>query len=409
MQGIGLSRRLFSTVFAALLFSSPAFSAEDYNYVTLDNPESFPYPGLDGGTRAYGINNLGQVVGTYPIRYYLLTYLFNGSSFEKLPISSYFQNVASGINDTGVVVGTRFVASTIQGVIVQDGNLIPLTVPNSVHSDAYGINNNGQVVGAFRTRADNLADTEHGFVYLNNQYTVLDVPNASSTTPRGINNWGLVVGTYQDSSGAKHGFMYNGESYMPLDVPNAKAGSTEAFGVNEQGQISGQYQDPTGGTHGFVYQDGQYRSVDVPQALPGNTFVTGINAKGQLVGWYNTKNIEGNSLKEHGFIAIPTVPVSNVCAPNAQYNFWTNTLIIDDVQLGSSHYWAKLQGQSNGGYLVVDAHEVAAGTCAEGSVVRYQGGQVTIPSVALFGGNLRVTLLQMGQPLLFSIKDAVKR
>jgi probable HAF family extracellular repeat protein len=177
-----------------------------YTYTTLDHPAG------NGGTLAYGINDGGQISGTY-------THVF--------------------------LVG-RTPQSSAHGFLYAGGAYTTLDDPSAVASpgtSAYGINNVGQVVGRY------LSDTGfHGFLYSGGHYINIDHPSASLTFAQGINASGQIVG-YYDSSAGGHGFLYSGGTYTNLDDPSA-AGATNPLGINASTQIVGEYVDSGGTAHG---------------------------------------------------------------------------------------------------------------------------------------------------------------
>jgi probable HAF family extracellular repeat protein len=236
-----------------------------YTYTTLDDPAG------NGGTGASGINDAGQIVGTYTVR----TVDFHANIF-----------------------------STTHGFIYAGGTYTTRD-PGAAFNFANGINASGQIVGTY-----NYANFPyHGFLYSGGTYTSLDDPSASTTFPggtqaEGINDAGQIVGHFDNATG-RHGFFYNGGNFTTLDVsdPSARAGSTTASGINASGQIVGDYIDSGGTRHGFLYSGGTYTTLNDPFAINGDssstngTFALGINNLGQIVGYYY-----GSGSTQHGFI-----------------------------------------------------------------------------------------------------------
>jgi probable HAF family extracellular repeat protein len=157
------------------------------------NVTEFSVPGSTA-TAAYGINNLGQIVGSYASDR-THGFLFSGGIYTTLDFLPY------GINNAGQIVGH----SDSRDSYLQSGaNLTHFTVPGSSLTDAYGINDAGQIVGYYQIGA---FDTSvHGLLVSGGEYTTLDVPGSTRTLAFGINNVGQIVGEYEDSTGV-HGFL----------------------------------------------------------------------------------------------------------------------------------------------------------------------------------------------------------
>jgi probable HAF family extracellular repeat protein len=143
-------------ILSFLLSSLAPLQAASYTFTTIDIPSS-------SGTFPFGINNRGQIVGTYS-------------------------------DDRGT-----------HGFLEEGEEFLPLDVPfpDALSTQASGINNPGQIVGFYRDSSGH-----HGFLYDKGVFTTIDVPfpGASSTQASGINERGQIVGTYSDDRGT-HGFV----------------------------------------------------------------------------------------------------------------------------------------------------------------------------------------------------------
>jgi probable HAF family extracellular repeat protein len=126
---------------------------------------------------------------------------------------------ASGINDTGQIVGS-YVSSGDHGFLYSGGTYTAIDDPLALLAEAtqaFGINATGQIVGTFFNTS---GGGYHGFLYSGGTYTTLDVPGGSSDTfAYGINASGQIVGNYTDGSNHLHGFLYSGGIYTTLDGP----------------------------------------------------------------------------------------------------------------------------------------------------------------------------------------------
>jgi probable HAF family extracellular repeat protein len=261
---------------------------------TLDVPGAY-------STTAAGINNAGQIVGTYYGPAGSHGFLLSAGNYITLEVPGGRDTGASGINDAGQIVGSYADAgNNVHGFMLSAGVYTTLDVPGATWTLAYGINDAGQVVGYYQ---DVLYGPFHGFLLSGGNYTTVDVPGAYETVAYGINDAGQIVGFYMDNSGNVHGFLLSGGSYTPFDVPGAY--STVGRGINDAGQIVGYYQDADLNTHGFLLSGDNYTMLDVPGAVYTDAY--GINGAGQVVGVY--EDADGNV---HGFVATtpPSVPDS---------------------------------------------------------------------------------------------------
>lgn len=187
--------------------------------------------------------------------------------------SAYLGNTfASGINNSGQVAGSYWNPDTEMRGFVRssDGNTYTtFDVPSSAPGNTYaiGINDSGQIVGYY---AD-LIGIYHGFLRSSdgNTYTTLEDPLSPNwTLPTGINNSGQIVGYYNDGL-RNHGFVRDTDgTYSTLDDPAAfyhnSIGFTMPMGINDLGQVTGYYMGMYDGfwaNHGFV-------ATPVPAAVP---------------------------------------------------------------------------------------------------------------------------------------------
>jgi uncharacterized membrane protein len=188
---------------------------------------------------------------------------------------------ASGINDAGQVVGSYEYPQG--GFLYSDGTYTPINVPASPPwppflpsvTDARAINNAGQIVGFYSD-----AVGTRGFLRSNlGSYTSFDVPGFVGTTfAYGINNLGQIVGNYQvgGSRGSAVGFLLSEGNYTTIAFPGAM--TTFAFGINDVSQIVGSYSDLVR-VHSFLLSGGSYTTIDVPGSM--STSLTGINNLGK--------------------------------------------------------------------------------------------------------------------------------
>jgi probable HAF family extracellular repeat protein len=298
----GLMRRVLLAAVAALVLPallSGRAEAIPYSFTTIDVPNAPP-----GRTFARGINTADQIVGFWDDASGSHGFLYSGGSFTTIDVPNATGTNVSGINDAGQIVGTY---GLFHGFLYSGGSFSTIDVPNvSAGTNARGINNAGQIVGTY-------FGGPHGFLYSGGSFATIDVPNAfpGSSSASGINDAGQIVGDYTDASG-RHGFLYSNGSFTAIDDPNAFPGplglGTVATGINNAGQIVGFYYDrvllPGGGAtsrpHGLLYSGGSFTTIDVSNAIASSIMVFGINDAGQIVGNYSDA-----SFGAHSFLATP--------------------------------------------------------------------------------------------------------
>jgi probable HAF family extracellular repeat protein len=184
-----------------------AFFKNGGYFTTLDPP---------GSIRSQGgfINAQGQVVGTYrDATQRRHGFIWRNGTFTTFNVPGddpVLGTVAFGINDIGEVVGDYVAASdgNRHGFLRSSkGDFTTFDVAGAVITVGEGINNAGKIVGVYL-----LADgTIHGFVLNNGVFTTVDVPDpsgiAQQTEINSINAIGEIVGYYIDSLGVFHGFL----------------------------------------------------------------------------------------------------------------------------------------------------------------------------------------------------------
>lgn len=244
-------------LFVTVLLAS-TFAYAQYTFCNIDYPSGF-------GTRARGINDVGQIVGSY-----------------------YDQNY------------------NLHALLIQNGTFIPLaptTILGTEYSDAYKINNRGDVVGYV---CDDVAC--HGFLLSKGVLTILDYPGASDTAAWGINEFGTISGWWDlyDASGNflyEQGFTWKDGNFTELTFPGS--GDTFPTGNNDWGVVVGEWDTgPTSTTGpGFVDWMGQFISFQARFKGVVDTQPNGVNDLGVMVGLEGTAADEANSTL-HGFLAV---------------------------------------------------------------------------------------------------------
>jgi probable HAF family extracellular repeat protein len=268
--------------------------ATSFTFATIDVPGS-------NSTTAFGINNAGQISGTFHNSSGEHGFVDTGGIFTTIdvPFAVPFTTVVNGINDAGDVVGTYYGPGAFgfpQTLPFLDNNgvFITLSIPLGTGGhQPFDINNTNQVVGSY---TDSFGSFLASFIYEDGLVT--QIRYRPITWAYGINDAGQVVGFLDDQDG-RHGFLFEHGTFARIDVPGAQR--TILYGINNAGQIVGMFTDGSGQQHSFLDSGGVFTPIDIPG---GNSVVaSGINDAGQIVGSFADSG--GNS---HGFLASPEAP-----------------------------------------------------------------------------------------------------
>ena len=185
-----------------------------YSYLSNGDIRAFLYSGgqmqdFSAGSfdAAYAINNVGQIVGQGPSGAALLYSGGTTKDLGTLPGGADYH--PTGINDAGQVAGTFSIELSPHAFLYSGGQMKDLGAlwGTYSYSDAEGINNAGQVVGEFDT-----GTASGAFLYSNG--TMIDLSTlidpSSGWTLGGataINDLGQIVGNGYNSAGQNDAFL----------------------------------------------------------------------------------------------------------------------------------------------------------------------------------------------------------
>ncbi len=257
--------------------SEHGFLYDHGTFTSIDDPSSLPPPGSSSGgftdTRAYGINDAGQIVGHYYDYGGTGRHGFirdpSGSSWTTLGYPGAQYTFARGINGTGSTVVGYYQTDPGSGspnlafrydVGTNTYTTLNLPIGSKGASYAWGVNKSGTIVGYYNDSLSN----KFGFFGNGSTYTTVNYPGTSGVTDlRGINDLGWMVGNYDSVSGRK-AFVSDGTRFIQLGAPTG-ARKLTALNINDAGQVVGYYDDATG-RHGFLA---------TPVPLPGAALLMG--------------------------------------------------------------------------------------------------------------------------------------
>jgi probable HAF family extracellular repeat protein len=199
---------------------------------------------------------------------------------------------AYGLNDLGQVVGSSETAQGTRAFVwaAERGTRDLGALSANANSEAFGINNAGAIVG-YSTIGDQLHAT---LVNINGSIQDLGaLPGDQSSQGFGINDAGQVVGMSSSPSGSR-AFIWKAEAGMQLLPPPPGYADSLAFRINNQGTAIG-HAMTSSGMRAIVWSSGQ--AVDIG-TLQGGTFsdASAINNLGAVVG------ISGGVLGNRAFI-----------------------------------------------------------------------------------------------------------
>ena len=172
------------------------------------------YPGASA-TRAFGINNSGDITGQYTTKFgVVFGFILSGGAFHKIHLPATDLTSLRGAEDNGRVMTGDVVVSADSSIRAfvrhKPADIQLLEPPGTIFpcSRGRGINERGDVVGAFAivNTPDECHRPNHGFVFRQGAYDVIDPPGSLDTFVFGINDDGVAVGVFTDKNGNLHGF-----------------------------------------------------------------------------------------------------------------------------------------------------------------------------------------------------------
>lgn len=269
------------------------------------NPPQLTFTTIDvpgaGFSYVSGINNLGDMVGTYGQNnngFEGHGFLLRGGVFSYFDFPQAEITYTGGINDSGLIAGTVIGTGIGELGYLYDGQTFTTFGMRSREQEvvAYGINNNGTVVGAIGY----FGGYSHAYEMTDNSFTRVPLPiSASFKEAVGINNLGQIAAIAINGID-RYAFIYMNRQAKQINFPHTVA-FTDVSGINDYGIVAGSYFELGTGEFGFAFKDGKFLRFAVPGAI--DTYTSAINNLGQIVGEYITPDSA-----EHGFVTSPITP-----------------------------------------------------------------------------------------------------
>ncbi len=263
-----------------------------YTFTEINVPGSQPG---STGQNGLGMNNLGQVAGTYNDSSGAHNFLYTNGKYVALPgAPGAFETHIVGINDRGQMLGIAYYSNGSDNFIDTHGKFTVL--PNTI--SPISINDRAEVLGfgAFPSGAYG-----YGVLEPKGVFTPIDLSGAPGASVSGFNNLDQFTGTVCDSAGC-HAFIDTKGVFTKFDIPNA--GFFAVSGINDWGQVVGAYQTSDLHVYGFLYTKGHVTTIQDLNASPGmgDTWPTAINDEGEIAGSYY--DAEG---AYHSFLGTPSL------------------------------------------------------------------------------------------------------
>jgi uncharacterized membrane protein len=231
---------------------------------------ALPISEYGGGAR--GVNNRGDVVGTYEVaQYYPHPAIWSNGAVTDILADNPTYGVANAVNDSGAVAATQR-----SGIIMwKDGVITPLNIAG----EPMDINKFGAIVGYYYPCGEIACGPQRGFYWRDGVLQDIGDLGNNVNAALGVNDRGVVVGYARlpMSSDTRAVVWENGRLSV---LPDLGGGTNSAGDITNHGVIMGSSTDPTGVNHLVTWDAGTGRITDIGRRLSGN----GINDRGAIVG-----------------------------------------------------------------------------------------------------------------------------
>jgi probable HAF family extracellular repeat protein len=208
------------------------------------------YPGLPE-INLYKINNLGQFVGSITNGNGVVCGFFydRGTFSPPFSLSAGGETYAYGINNRGEIVGTFYAGAGSKGFIYKAGQFFTPNLPGAPQTSFEDINDAGEVAGIAID-----ANGTHGVVHLESLGLFapkFDFTGVKTTYPQAINAAGQLGGECTAPNGKTFPFISLAGSLVSVAIPNAPNGAS-ILGINARGEVCGNFIDANQVQHGYI-------------------------------------------------------------------------------------------------------------------------------------------------------------
>jgi probable HAF family extracellular repeat protein len=271
-------RTFLFTLYLAAVLPVGVFAAASYTVVDIGT--------LGGQTVPYAINEVGQVAGYSEVAGVSHAFLYSNGAIQDLGTLGGSQSTAYGINNNGDVVGsfTALPLGLNHAFLYSNGVMTDLgTLAVNYQSGASQINNRGQIVGVAGTSTGS-----HAFLYNRGVMQDLGTLGGSNSSGSGINAVGQVVGlSYLPGDTAFHAMLYSRGTMSDLGaLPNGCCSQAQAINLFGRAVGGSTFRPDLGNDHAFLYDSGTMTDLGTlyPDPSIASSFAYAINDHGQIVG-----------------------------------------------------------------------------------------------------------------------------
>jgi len=229
-----------------------------------------------GTGSATDVNNQGQVVGYHVTDGGARAFLWSNRTLQNLGSLGGGGSWAFGINEVGQVVGQSDRTDGLwHAFLWQNGTMQDLGALGDDYSAATAIDGNGRVVGY----TSKLGGETRAFLWENGRMTRLSGLGTGYSQASSIDNQGRIVGTYGSQSSPR---AFRWAAGVVTDL-GTLGGATASAAATVGGKIVGASAKATGAERAFLWQNGLMTGLGT--LAGGSSSANAINALGHIVGW----------------------------------------------------------------------------------------------------------------------------
>ena len=199
-------------------------------------------------------------------------FVWTAGNIMELTVPGAVETSARGLNDKGQVAGSYDDGSTRHGFLWNGKTFITLDPPGSIFTEAMDVNNKGHVVGYYLDESE----ITHNFLWTGKKFTIIDAPEGFIIAERpAINNRDHVLSHFLDNNNQFQPFIW--AKGRIIDV--LKNLRVQAFNDRDQVLLFTEHDIQ-------VWQNGQIQIFN-PDPNAAFFIPTDINARGQITGYFD--------------------------------------------------------------------------------------------------------------------------